>query len=282
MVIDMAELTGRVALVTGAARGQGRAIATRLAEEGADIIALDICADGVGTVQYPLGTAGELAGTAKAVEVLDRRIVTAQVDVRDGTAMRSAVAEGVAELGRLDIVSANAGIASSGLAWEMDDATWQDMLDVNLTGVWQTAKAALPILIEQGEGGAIVLTSSVAGLLGFGNMAHYTAAKHGVVGLMRSLVQEVSAHRIRVNTVHPTFVDTPMVHNQATYKLFFPDRDGLTRDDFGAATTTMHALETPWIEPEDIANAIAWLVSDRARFVTGATVPVDAGMLAKV
>lgn len=273
----MGRMDGKVAFVTGAARGQGRAHALRLAEEGADIIAVDIC-DQLPSVPYPMATPDDLAVTAKLVEELDRRIVTRQADVRDTAALAAAVAEGVSELGHLDVVIANAGIASMGAAWEMPDETWQEMLDVNLTGAWRTCKATIPTLIRQGTGGSIVLTSSVAGLSGFGMLAHYTAAKHGVVGLMRALVNEVSSHNIRVNSIHPTSVNTDMVHNPAMYELF-----GVSSgEEFGAAFKEFNALPVDWVEPVDIANAALFLASDEARYITGLTLYVDAGFLTKV
>ena len=197
-------VAGKVAFITGAARGQGRSHAIRLAEEGADIIAVDVCADMPG-MPYAGATEQDLAETVKEVEALDRRIVAAKADVRDYGALKEALDEGVAQLGRLDIVSANAGIGSSPYAAEdLGEQTWRDMIDVNLTGVWHSAKAAVPHLIEGGRGGAIVLTSSAAGLQAYANVAHYVSAKHGVVGLMRTLALELAPHSIRVNSIHPT------------------------------------------------------------------------------
>jgi SDR family mycofactocin-dependent oxidoreductase len=184
---------GKVAFITGAARGQGRSHAVRLAEEGADIIAVDICAQ-IGSVPYEMATPADLAETVREVEALDRRIVAAEADVRDYAALKAALDDGVAQLGGLDIVSANAGIASFAPAADLEEATWQDMIDVNLTGVWHAAKAAIPHLIAGGRGGSIVLTSSTAGLVALPNMAHYVAAKHGVVGLMRTLALELAPH----------------------------------------------------------------------------------------
>lgn len=272
----MGRMVGKVALITGAGRGQGRAHALRLAEEGADIIAIDICAD-VTTAPFPQATSDDLAITAKLVESTGRRVVARQADVRDLAALSAAVSEGVSEFGHLDVVIANAGIASMGLSWEMPEETWQEMLDVNLSGTWRTCKATIPTLIEQGRGGSIVLTSSVAGLIGFGMMAHYTAAKHGVVGLMRALVNEVSPHNIRVNCIHPTSVDTDMLHNQATYDLF----GVASGEELGETFKALNALPVPWVEPLDLANAALFLASDEARYITGATLPVDAGFITK-
>jgi (+)-trans-carveol dehydrogenase/(-)-trans-carveol dehydrogenase len=274
-------VAGKVAFITGAARGQGRSHAIRLAQEGADIIAVDVCED-IATVPYGGATEADLAETVKEVEALDRRIIARKADVRDFNSLKKALDEGVAELGRLDIVSANAGIGTSPHhAWEIDDATWQTMIDINLTGVWHTAKAAIPHLIEGGNGGAIILTSSAAGLQAYENIAHYVSAKHGVVGLMRTLALELAPYSIRVNSIHPTQVDTPMIQNEATYRLFRPDLEHPTRDDFAPASQSMNALPIPWVEPVDISNAVLFLASDEGRYVTGVTLPVDAGTVIK-
>ena len=271
---------GKVAFITGAARGQGRSHAIRLAQEGADIIAVDLC-DQVESVPYPMATPEDLAETVKEVEALDRRIVATQADVRDYPALKAALDDGVAQLGRLDIVSANAGIASYGLAAELDETTWQDMIDTNLTGVWHAAKAAIPHLIEQGTGGSIVLTSSTAGLKAIPNLAHYVSAKHGVVGLMRTLALELAPHSIRVNSVHPTGVNTPMVQNEASMQLFLPDVENPTAEQYAEVMGSLNALPIPWVEARDISNAVLFLASDEARYITGVTLPVDAGSLAR-
>jgi len=271
---------GKVAFVTGAARGQGRSHALRLAQEGADIIAVDLAGQ-VASVPYPMATPEDLDQTVKEVEALDRRIVATQADVRDYGAVKQALDDGVAQLGRLDIVSANAGIASFGRAEELPEQTWQDMIDTNLTGVWHAAKAAIPHLIAGGRGGSIVLTSSAAGLKAYANAAHYVSAKHGVVGLMRTLALELAPHMIRVNSLHPTQVDTDMIMNEFTYKLFSPDLANPTIEDFGPASQAMNALPIPWVEPVDISNALLFLASDEARYITGVTLPVDAGTVIK-
>ena len=271
---------GKVALVTGAARGQGRSHAIRLAEEGADIIAVDICAP-VASVPYSLSTLEDLAQTVKEVEAVGQRIFATQADVRDYTGLKAALDSGVAALGRLDIVCANAGIASQGRAEELAERTWQDMMDVNLTGVWHTTKAATPHLIRGGRGGSIVITSSNAGLQGFEHFAHYTAAKHGVVGLMRTLALELAPHWIRVNSVHPCAVSTEMIQNDHMYALFRPDLEHPTREDTLEAFTSLNALPIPWVEAIDISNAVLFLVSDEARYITGVTLPVDAGATTK-
>ena len=271
---------GKVAFITGAARGQGRSHAVRLAQEGADIIAVDLC-DQVDSVPYQMATPEDLADTVKQVEALDRRIVATKADVRDYGALKKALDDGVAQLGRLDIVSANAGIASFGPAEDLPEQTWQDMIDTNLTGVWHAAKAAIPHLIAGGRGGSIVLTSSAAGLKAYANVAHYVSAKHGVVGLMRTLALELAPHMIRVNSLHPTQVDTDMVMNEFTFKLFSPDKQNPTIEDFGPASQAMNALPIPWVEPVDISNALLFLASDEARYITGVTLPIDAGTVIK-
>jgi (+)-trans-carveol dehydrogenase len=271
---------GKVAFITGAARGQGRSHAVRLAQEGADIIAVDLCAQ-VDSVPYPMSTPEDLAQTVKEVEALDRRIVATQADVRDYAGLKKALDEGVAQLGRLDIVSANAGIVSYGRADELPEQSWQDVIDTNLTGVWHAAKAAIPHLRAGGRGGSIILTSSTAGLKGYQNLAHYVSAKHGVVGLMRTLALELAPDMIRVNSVHPTSVDTDMIQNDATYRLFRPDLENPSRQDMAEAGTGINALPIPWVEPVDISNAVLFLASDEARYITGVTLPVDAGFLDK-
>ena len=270
---------GKVAFVTGAARGQGRSHAVRLAEEGADIIAVDLCAQG-DSVPYPMATPDDLAQTVKEVEALDRRIVATRADVRDAGALKSALDAGVAELGRLDIVCANAGIFSFSTE-ELGEQAWRDMIDINLTGVWHTAKAAVPHLVEGGRGGSMILTSSTAGLKGFPNFAHYVSAKHGVVGLMRTLALELAPHMIRVNSVHPTSVNTDMIQNDATYRLFAPDIENPSREDVAPRFGELNALPINWVEARDVSNAVLFLASDEARYITGVTLPVDAGFMVK-
>jgi SDR family mycofactocin-dependent oxidoreductase len=269
-------LAGKVALITGAARGIGRAQAVRFAEEGADVIGVDVCGP-VDTVRVPPAAPEDLERTARMVRAAGGRVATAIADVRDPGALSAAVGGGVAELGGLDIVCATAGITSRGLAHELDEATWQTMLDVNLSGVWRTCKVAAPHLIARGSG-SVILVSSIAGLRGLVGVAHYTAAKHGVVGLMRSLANELAPHGIRVNSVHPTNVDTPMIQNDVVASAFRPDLDRPpTRAEFAEAAKSMNMLDIPWIEPIDVANACLFLASDEARYITAVTLPVDAG-----
>jgi SDR family mycofactocin-dependent oxidoreductase len=273
-------LAGKVALVTGAARGQGRSHAVRFAEEGADVIAIDLCSD-LDNVPYPLATLADLDETVRVVEALGRRVVARQADVRDIDALRSAVDEGVAELGRLDVVCANAGVNNPAPAHELAESVWSAVVDVDLSGVWRTCKLAIPHIVAGQRGGAIVLTSSAAGLKGYANIAHYTAAKHGVNGLVKTLAQELAPHRIRVNSVNPTQVDTPMIMNEPMFALFCPDVPNPTRADFARVSQAMHLLPIPWVEPRDVSNTVLFLASDEARYITGVALPVDAGVLIK-
>ena len=264
----MGRVEGKVAFITGAARGQGRSHAIRLAEEGADIIAVDVCHD-YPTVSYPLATEADLAETVKAVEALDRRIVAAPADVRDFAALKTAVDDGVAQLGRLDIVCANAGICTVQSWDEVTSAVWQDTLDTNLTGVWNTMVAATPHLIANG-GGSIICTSSTAGIKGLPFLSPYVAAKHGVVGIARSLANELAQHKIRVNTVHPTGVQTPMVAGLGGL-------DAILGRDPQLGPIFMNTFPIEIVEPVDISNAVLFLASDEARYVTGLEFTVDAG-----
>jgi (+)-trans-carveol dehydrogenase len=271
---------GKVAFITGAARGQGRSHAITLAREGADIIAVDI--DGqIDSVPYPMATPEDMQRTVKEVEALDRRIVATKADVRDYDALKQALDDGVDQLGRLDIVSANSGIVSYGPLADLPEQTWQDLIDTDLTGVWHATKAAIPHLRAGGRGGSMILTSSDAGLKPFQNAGHYTAAKHGVIGLMKTLAVELAADGIRVNAIAPTQVDTPMLMNPASFRLFAPDAENPTADDLAPPSQALNALPIPWVEPLDISNAVLFLASDEARYITGVVLPVDAGAAIK-
>ena len=261
-------VAGKVAFITGAARGQGRSHAIRLAEEGADIIAVDICED-IASAGYGMATEADLAETVKAVEALDRRIFARKADVRDAAGLKAVVDEGVAELGKLDIVSANAGICTVQTWDEVTPAVWQDTLDTNLTGVWNTMVVAAPHLIANG-GGSIICTSSTAGIKGLPFLAPYVAAKHGVVGIARSMANELAQHKIRVNTVHPTGVQTPMVAGLGGL-------DAILGKDPQLGPIFMNTFPVEIVEPVDISNAVLFLASDEARYVTGLEFTVDAG-----
>jgi SDR family mycofactocin-dependent oxidoreductase len=266
-------LHGKVAFITGVARGQGRAHAVRLAKEGADIIGIDICAD-IASMDYPNASLDDLAETVRLVEAEDRRIVATQADVRDFAAVQAAVDAGVAELGRLDIVIANAGIVRLGTEQDFLQE-WNDIIGTNLTGVFHTVRATTPALIAGGRGGSIVITSSTAGLKGTatlkaGGLA-YSAAKRGLVAMMQCIAAELAPHSIRVNTIHPTGVATGMVMNEAMQALM------ATNDP--ALSSMQNALPVQILQPEDIANAVAFLVSDQAQYITGVQLPVDAGFM---
>ena len=272
---------GKVAFVTGAARGQGRSHALKLAEEGADIIAVDICKN-VDHCQLELASPADLLETKEKVEALGRRIVAEEADVRDFDALKSVVDRGVAEFGRLDIILANAGVGNGGQTIEtLEEPVWQTMMDINLTGVWKTVKAGIPHMIAGGRGGSIVLTSSVAGLKAYPQMGQYVSAKHGVLGLMRSCAVELGQHMIRVNSVHPTHVNTPLVMNQQTFDLVRPDLEAPGPDDIAPICQMFHTMPRPWVEAEDITNAVMFFASDDSRFVTGVAMPIDLGSCLK-
>ncbi|CAJ1497295.1 mycofactocin-coupled SDR family oxidoreductase [[Mycobacterium] holstebronense] len=273
---------GKVAFITGAAHGQGRSHAVRLAEEGADIIAIDVCKRIVKDSPIPPATPEDLAETVDLVKARGRRIFTAEVDVRDYDGLKAAVDAGVEELGGLNIVVANAGIGNGGDTLDQtSEHDWQEMIDVNLSGVWKTVKAAVPHLISGGKGGSIVLTSSVGGLKAYPHCGNYVAAKHGVVGIMRSFAVELGHQNIRVNTVHPTHVSTGMIMNEGTWKMFRPDLENPGPEDMAPICQMFHTLPVPWVDAVDISNAVLFLASDEARYVTGLTLTVDAGSCLK-
>jgi (+)-trans-carveol dehydrogenase len=273
----MGRVDGKVAFITGAARGQGRSHAERLAAEGANIIAVDICEQL--DVPYAMSTPDDLAETVRIVEGLGRRIVARQADVRDQSALDGAVADGVRELGRLDIVIANAGICSFGPAEELTEESWLGLMDINLNGCWRTAKAAIPNL---NDGGSIILTSSAAGLRGYAGLSHYVTAKHGLIGLMRALAHELGPRGIRVNCVNPTQVETDMLMNEGTYDMFRPDLDRhATKDEFADASQSGMLIPVPWVQSSDVTDAVLFLASDDSRFVTALALPVDAGAVSK-
>src|SRR5690625_2908429 len=264
----MARMDGRVAVISGAGAGIGRATALRLAADGAAILALDL-------------DEGSAELTAELVREAGRAAMAAGVDVRDRPRLDAVIAAGAAELGAIDAVVANAGLSENpGPAWTIDEQTWQRGLDVNLTGAWHTIAAAHPHIA--GAGGAVVITSSTAGIKAVPGSGQYTAAKHAVTGLARTLANELGPRGIRVNTVHPGAVATAMTHNPATFARLRPDLDDPGPDDIAGLLAARHLLPVPWVEPEDVARAIAFLCSDDARFITGQHLAVDAGLTTKV
>jgi SDR family mycofactocin-dependent oxidoreductase len=270
------QLAGQVALVTGAARGQGRSHALALAREGAGLIAVDACAP-IATVPYPLATKEDLQETAERVAALGVPVIHGAVDVRDLAGLENFVSDAVGALGRLDVVCANAGISTPSPTLTMTEETWQTTIDVNLTGVWKTCRATVPHIIAGGRGGAVIITSSSATAMISGNIAHYTASKHGLIGFMRVLAKELAPHRIRVNTLHPTGVRTPMIFNQPMYRLFRPDLENPGQEDFESAARSHHALGVSSVDPEDVSAAVIYLASSSGRYVTGTTLMLDAG-----
>jgi (+)-trans-carveol dehydrogenase len=276
----MGRLEGKVALITGAARGQGRSHALRLVQEGASVVAVDFCG---GKEAYPwMATPEDLEATVTLVEEQGGSILAVQADVRDLAGLEEAVERGVRRFGRLDIVSANAGISPFGPeTWLNDDKQWDDVYRVNLLGVRNTCKAAVPAMIAAGNGGAITITSSGAGLKGTYGLSDYCATKWGVIGFATSLAKEVAPHHIRVNVIAPGTVDTDMVQNPGLRKLFRPDLDAPTKEDVAPVFQEMSILGVPWVDPVDISNALVFLSSEEARYITAVVLPVDAGMSAK-
>jgi SDR family mycofactocin-dependent oxidoreductase len=270
------QLAGQVAFVSGAARGQGRSHALALAREGASIIAVDACAP-IDTVPYPLATKEDLLQTAEQVAALGVQVIHGVVDVRDLAGLENFVSDAVGVLGRLDVVCANAGISTPSPTLTMTEETWQTTIDINLTGVWKTCRATVPHIIAGGRGGAVIITSSSATSMISGNIAHYTASKHGLIGFMRVLAKELAADRIRVNTLHPTGVRTPMIFNEPMYRLFRPDLEDPDQEDFESVARSHHALGVSSVEPEDVSAAVIYLASASGRYVTGTTLMLDAG-----
>jgi (+)-trans-carveol dehydrogenase len=276
----MGRFDDKVVFISGAARGQGRSHAMRFAAEGADIIGIDMCKN-LDTVLYDLSTDADLDETVRLVEAQGRKMVAVHADVRDFDAVVSAVEEGVQVFGRLDVILPNAGIVASGPTWQMPIEKWRDVVDINLTGVFHTVRAAIPKMVEFGNGGAIVFTGSLAAMRGIANAGAYVGAKHGVMGLMRTLANELVGYNIRVNAVNPTNVATDMLHNATNYKLFVPELADPSLSDAIDRFKSINLMDVPWIEAVDISNAMMWLCSDEARFVTGTILPVDAGGFVK-
>ena len=280
----MARMEGKVALITGAARGQGRSHAVRLAAEGAHIIAVDSCGGGEAYpwMTYPMSSEEDLAETARLVEAKGQGIVARVGDVREIGTICAAIEEGLSKFGHIDVVSANAGISPFGPeTWLNDDRQWDDVYQVNLLGVRNTCKAVVPAMIDGGRGGAITITSSGAGLSGVYGLSDYCSTKWGVIGFARSLANEVAPYNIRVNVIAPGTVNTDMVQNDGLRRLFRPDLPNPTREDVAPVFEEMSMLKVPWVEPVDISNALLFLSSDEARYITGVVLPVDAGSSAK-
>jgi (+)-trans-carveol dehydrogenase len=270
-------LAGKTALITGVARGQGRSHAVALAREGADIFGVDMCAP-VESVAYALSTAEDLAETARLVAHTGRRIETYIGDVRSSADMRAATEQAASTFGKIDIVVANAGIWTPGSVWEMDDQTWQDMIDINLTGVFNTVRFAIPQMIER-KSGSLVLISSTCGVKALGWMPHYNAAKHGVMGLTRSLALDLGPYFVRANAILPSTVNTPMIMNEPSYKIYRPDLEHPTREEAMSGFYAHNAMPVPYVEPEDVSEAVLFLASDASRYITGIGLPVDLGTI---
>jgi SDR family mycofactocin-dependent oxidoreductase len=271
----MGLLDGKVALITGGARGQGRAHALTSAREGADVVLVDI-ADQLETVPYAMATADDLAETVRQVEALDRRALAVTADVRDQGQLDEAVSRGIAEFGKIDILIANAGIWTQGPFWELSEQSWDEMIGVNLTGVWKSAKAVAPHMIER-QSGSIVITSSVNGLEPGMNYAHYVAAKHGVIGLMKNIALELAPHGVRCNSINPGAIKTPMTDHQGAWDMF-AGHEGGTEADLVEGGYHFHALKgRTFLSPQVIADTALYLNSELAAAVTGVTIPVDAG-----
>jgi (+)-trans-carveol dehydrogenase len=279
--VSTTEWSGKVVFITGVARGQGRSHALEFARRGADIGGLDICGP-IATVPYDLAVPSDLERTSRDIESLDRGAVLEMADVRDPSAVRAVVDRVLGRFGRIDVVLTNAGVFSVGDPLTLSAQTWRDVLDVNLDGVWNTVQACLPAMVDSGNGGSIVMTSSIGGLQGLLHCPHYVASKHAVIGLMRALANELAPYRIRVNAVCPTNVNTAMIQNPANYRTFRPDLAEPQQEDIVDVAASMHLLNVPWVEPEDVTAAAVWLASDEARYLTGVALPVDAGLLEKV
>lgn len=274
----MGRMDGKVAFITGAGRGQGRAHALRLAEEGADIIALDILED-IESFSYPMATPADRDDVVARVRALGRRIIFEKADIRDLPRLQEVAQAGVDQFGHIDVVVSNAGAGAPGLSYEMDESTFAETIDMFLTSAWRTVRAAVPHMIEAERGGSIVMISSTSGLVAVANMAHYVAAKHGVTGLMKALAIELGPFNIRVNAVAPSNVNTPMLQSSAIREVWTGNASA-TDAEVMPVMSSMHILDVPWMEPTEISQAVLWLASEESRFVTGSTIPVDAGALA--
>jgi SDR family mycofactocin-dependent oxidoreductase len=276
--VGMFDLSGKVAFITGGARGQGRSHAVTLAKAGADVAVSDIC--GALGVCYPDASFEDLEETKLLVEKEGRKCLIARVDVRDPAALTAFANRAVNDLGSLDILAANAGILEFAAFSDLTSAQWQKMVDINLTGVFNSMKAVLPHMLAAGKG-RIVATSSMAGRMGYGNIAHYTAAKWGVIGLVKDVAVELGQSGVTVNAICPTNVGTPMVLNPFTYQMFRPELTNPGPDDITDVMSAPHPQAVPWIEPQDVSAALLYLASDEARHVTGEVMTVSAGLSAR-
>jgi SDR family mycofactocin-dependent oxidoreductase len=276
----MGQLDGKVAFITGVARGQGRSHALALAREGADIIGLDLCSK-PSTTAYVGATREDLEETARMVKEAGGQLHAEVADTRDYDQVKAVFDRGIDRFGRVDIVIPNAGICSGAKTWEISPQDWREMIDINLNGVFHTVKAAVPTLISQGDGGSIVFIGSTEALKGAENISSYAASKHGVTGLMTSLARELGQYQIRVNSVNPTCVDTHMINNDFVYGLFRPDLDKPTREDVIETFSGTHLLPVPWIEPRDVSSAILYLVTEPGRYITATSMVIDAGFIVK-
>jgi SDR family mycofactocin-dependent oxidoreductase len=272
-------LAGKIAFVTGGARGQGRCHALALAEAGADVAVCDLGSD-LASVKYPLATPEEIDETVRLIEKFGRRGLGFVADVRDRAAVQGAVDSTIAEFGQIDILCANAGIFSRGGIPELSEDSWQTMLDVNLTGVFNAMRAVIPGMVARGSG-RIIATSSMAGKVGAPYMSHYAAAKWGVIGLVKSAALEVATTGVTVNAICPTNVNTAMLHNDDMYSFFAPGIDSPTADQAMTAFAARIPMGVPWVEPSDVSDAVLFLAGDAARFISGETIAVAAGSIAR-
>ncbi len=278
----MGRVSGKVALVTGAARGQGRSHAIELAKEGARIVATDVGAGMLAGVEYPVATSAELQETARLVRDLGGEILIAEADIRDPAAIQAVVDAGLAEFGYIDVVVANAGVFTWGAAPEMSWDDWFTVIDINLNGTWNTVRAVLPSMIARGQGGSIMMTASQIATRGQSNCVAYGASKAGIVGMMRALAAELAPHNIRVNTIHPSTVYSPMILNEPVYKVFRPDLENPGVPEMEAELRPFHMLDVAALDPIDVSHAVVYLASDESRYVTSLKLALDAGSTQKL
>ena len=275
-------LEGRVAFVTGAARGQGRAHAVRLAAEGADVVAIDVCGPISDTITYPAATSEELAETARQVEGTGRKVLAREVDIRDLAAQQQVVADAIEQFGRLDVVVANAGVLSWGRMFEMSEEQWDSVIDVNLNGTWRTLRAAVPAMIEAGNGGSIIVVSSSAGLKATPGNSHYAASKHGLVAITNSLALEVGEYGIRVNSIHPYSIGTPMVEPEAMMEIFgkYPSYiHSFSPMPFHPVNHEGKKGLQEFMTAEEVSDVVAWLAGDGSATISGSQIAVDRGTM---